>query len=138
MEPALPPLLFFDRESDARRERRLRAAVAEKPKKEKRLFCATCKHPITHQDERIAVNGGHEHRFTNPHGLRFHIGCFRRAPGCTEIGAATLEHTWFPGFAWRIALCAHCRAHLGWCFRAAEDGFHGLITNRLTCVGGGR
>ena len=135
MESALPSLLFFDPDSDAARQQRLAVKPAEKPKQEKRLFCAACRHPVTRQDERIQVHGGHEHRFANPHGVHFRIACFREAGGCAAVGAATLEYTWFAGYAWRIALCAHCRAHLGWRFESAGEHFHGLIIDRLTSIG---
>ncbi|KAK3707433.1 hypothetical protein QZH41_011906, partial [Actinostola sp. cb2023] len=29
-------------------------------------------------------------------------------------GKENLEHSWFPEFAWRIATCPQCGAHLGW------------------------
>lgn len=33
----------------------------------------------------------------------------------TELnGGASTEFTWFPGYAWTIALCAACKAHVGW------------------------
>lgn len=135
MELTLSPLLFFDPQSEKKRREDADTRLAEKPKREKRLFCAACRYPVTHQDERIPVQGGHEHRFTNPHGLSFHIGCFREAGGCAAVGAATLEYTWFAGYAWRIALCVHCHAHLGWRFETAGEYFHGLIIDRLTSIG---
>jgi hypothetical protein len=130
-----PTLLFFDPQAEENKKPAVKRIADTKPKKEKRLFCAACRHPVTHQDERIPVQGAHEHRCTNPHGITYRIGCFRVAPGCTAIGAATTEYTWFPGYAWRIALCANCRAHLGWRFQSQEDYFHGLIMARLTSVG---
>jgi hypothetical protein len=77
------------------------------------------------------VQGGHEHRFTNPHGVTYHIGCYREAAGCSIVGESTMKFTWFPGYAWRVALCANCRTHLGWRFESPGGGFHGLILNRL-------
>lgn len=136
MATACVPAFFF---FDPRTEKQTGAAVkirgGAKPKKEKRLFCAACRHPVTHQDERIPVQGGHEHTFTNPHGIIYHIGCFHDAAGCAPVGEATKEFTWFSGYAWRIVLCAHCRAHLGWRFQSDGDYFHGLITARLTSAG---
>jgi len=81
------------------------------------------------------VQGAHEHRCTNPHNITYHIGCFREATGCAVSGEATTEYTWFPGYAWRIALCANCHAHLGWRFQSRDDYFHGLIMARLTSAG---
>ncbi|XP_022788151.1 uncharacterized protein LOC111328060 isoform X3 [Stylophora pistillata] len=26
------------------------------------------------------------------------------------------EHSWFPGYAWRVAVCPQCGAHMGWSF----------------------
>ncbi len=135
MELAVADWLLFDPLVEKKRREDTDNRLAEKTKKEKRLFCAACRRPVTHQDERIHVQGGHEHRFTNPHGISYHIGCFREADGCTAIGEATLEYTWFRGYAWRIALCRHCRVHLGWRFENAGEYFHGLISDRLTSAG---
>lgn len=130
-------LLFFDPERESARERRVRAGSEARPRREERLYCATCRHPITRQDERISVQGGAEHVFTNPYGLTFHIACFREAAGCRATGTATAEHTWFPGYRWRIALCAACDTHLGWRYDSSTDRFHGLIIDRLTSRGSG-
>jgi hypothetical protein len=131
----VPALLFFDPVTEDDGKEKAKAKPDARPKKEKRLFCATCRHPVTHQDERISVQGGHEHRFTNPHGIAYHIGCFREAAGCAVAGEATTEFTWFSGYAWRIATCAHCQMHLGWCFQSGADYFHGLIVDRLISTG---
>ena len=131
----VPALLFFDPVTDANGKEKAKAMPDARPKKEKRLFCAACRHPITHQDERIMVQGGHEHTFTNPQGMTYHIGCFREAAGCAPSGEATVEFTWFRGYAWRIAYCAHCHVHLGWRFQSDADYFHGLIVNRLISAG---
>lgn len=131
----VPALLCFDPQAEENKKSAVKRSANANPKKEKRLFCAACRHLVTHQDERIPVQGGHEHRFTNPHGITYHIGCFREAAGCSVIGAATMEYSWFPGYAWRIALCANCHAHLGWRFQSEDDYFHGLIVARLTSTG---
>ena len=135
MEMTIAGWLFFDPHSEKKRRESVDTRLAEKTKKEKRLFCSTCRHPVTHQDDRVAVQGGHEHTFTNPHGVTYHIGCFREAAGCAGVGEATTEYTWFKGYAWRIDLCAQCQAHLGWRFQSGTDYFHGLIVNRLISTG---
>lgn len=135
MELALLPWLFFDPEREGETGTRAQTRAKENEKLEKRLFCAACKLPVTDQNQRIAMLGAHAHSCVNPHGLMFHIGCFREAPGCRIDGEATAEHTWFPGHTWRIAYCARCRTHLGWQFEASDGGFYGLIINRLTSAG---
>ncbi len=103
------------------------------PKKDERLYCSACGFPITRAQARIAVNGAHEHQFTNPHGIRFRVGCYEEAPGCRPRGAATDEHTWFPGYAWRVTVCASCQQHLGWDFNGPNAGrFFALIVDRLS------
>jgi len=75
--------------------------------------------------------GEHAHTFTNPHGLRFRIGCFADVTGCLVEGEPTTYWTWFPGYAWQMENCGSCRTHLGWRFRAPQHLFHGLILDRL-------
>lgn len=100
----------------------------------KRLLCHRCANPITHPAARISVSGSHQHRFTNPNGQTFAIGCFAKAPGCSLEGRAWSEHSWFPGYRWRVALCARCSNHLGWRFQA-DDRFFGLILDQLRPAG---
>ena len=92
----------------------------------------SCAAAITSQRHRIAVHGSHEHRFVNPAGFLFHIGCFAEAIGCAIVGPSSLEYPWFPGYAWRFALCGQCGRHLGWHFRSdGSEGFFGLILDRM-------
>lgn len=97
------------------------------------LLCAACGHRVTYESERIPVAGSHYHTHTNPAGIVYHIGCFRYAPGCSMLGRATQEHTWFSGYRWQIAVCANCGEHLGWLFQNGSE-FHGLITARLASL----
>ena len=100
----------------------------------KRLLCRRCANPITSMAAQIPVSGSHQHRFSNPAGQSFHIGCFSKAPGCALQGRACSEHSWFPGYRWTVALCARCGNHLGWRFQA-DDGFFGLILAQLRPAG---
>ncbi len=100
--------------------------------KGRRLLCSACGNAITTQDQGFSVNGSHEHTHTNPHGITYHIGCFRQASGCGHVGPATDEYTWFPGYRWQVAVCGNCGEHVGWLFRGSGgDSFHGLILARL-------
>lgn len=107
-----------------------RRAAAEEA--EEAIVCAACGHTVTFARHRISVQGSHEHRFMNPAGFLYHIGCFAEAPGAAPWGPESLEYPWFAGFAWRIAHCGGCGVQLGWAFRSAEGiAFFGLILDRL-------
>lgn len=114
------------------------AITSRAPAREKReIVCATCAHTITTVEARISVLDGHEHRFMNPAGLLFHIGCFAEAPGCLVIGPPSDEYPWFPGHSWRLALCAACAQHLGWHFQPrGGSGFFGLCLDRVRVADG--
>lgn len=96
------------------------------------IRCRQCRNVITSPDERIIIQGSHQHTFANPHGIVFEIGCFRNVKGCGYIGPSSNEFSWFSGFSWRVVVCVACLAHLGWLFDSpAKDSFHGLILNHL-------
>lgn len=96
------------------------------------LVCRQCLARITPESARIIVDGTHGHVFCNPHGLVFEIGCFSQAPGCGQQGPYVDEFSWFPGHAWRIALCGGCGTLMGWRYRSSEGtGFWGLILSQL-------
>ncbi|XP_076242249.1 E3 ubiquitin ligase component cereblon [Calliopsis andreniformis] len=51
------------------------------------------------------------------------------------------EYTWFPGYAWVIAACKNCHAHMGWEFRAVQRNlkpkvFWGLARKSLKSIEG--
>ena len=99
------------------------------------LYCAACGAAITNLSARTLAGGSHSHHFTNPFGIRFHVGCFSVAPGCSVLGPGQHADTWFAGYLWRIAACAECSKHLGWWFERAADAeapaFYGLILPHL-------
>lgn len=96
------------------------------------LLCVFCKNRITSVEEGITVDGKHQHILINPAGESFRVGCFGAAVGCRGVGSAAIEHTWFAGFRWKIAVCLLCGVQLGWHYQdAAGWSFHGLILNRL-------
>jgi hypothetical protein len=99
------------------------------------IVCAHCGHAITSDAERIAIQQSHQHRFMNPVGTLFHIGCFGRAPGCAVIGAPSDDYPWFAGYSWQLALCGGCAGHLGWWFQSPDGGFFGLRLDQLRAGG---
>ncbi len=96
-----------------------------------RLRCATCRAVLSRNPERISMLGAHRHHCINPHGFHYEIGCFRRVENCRDNGANVSRDTWFPGYAWRVQVCARCGAHVGWRFEASSDAFYGLILSRI-------
>lgn len=135
MTLAIASLYFFDPANAGERQRREAQKSENARRRESHLYCARCQHVVTDATQRIEVNGASAHTCTNPHGITFHITCFRTAPGCTAPGASTTEYTWFAGYAWRIAYCGQCGTHLGWLFTSSAEGFYGLIVDRLTSAG---
>ena len=98
--------------------------------KEKRLLCRFCLEPVTDNSQKTTSLGRFVHCRTNPAGFTFEFGCYADAPGCSTVGEATTEHTWFPGHSWKLAVCRSCGEHLGWSFRG-DASFYGLILDRL-------
>jgi|HubBroStandDraft_6_1064221.scaffolds.fasta_scaffold584770_2 hypothetical protein len=93
--------------------------------------CAACGRVLAKKSDRIAVEGSHEHAFVNPVGVEYRIRCFRDAEGTAGAGEESTFFSWFPGYAWRVALCRGCGAHVGWGFRRDAQGFHALIADRV-------
>jgi len=97
----------------------------------KRLFCSSCKLPITFKEAEIEVNGKSHYTFFNPHGLVFDLTCFSMADGCSVRGVPTTEFSWFPGFSWQVSTCNRCKKHLGWMFSDETNVFFALILREL-------
>ncbi|MEE8059210.1 MAG: cereblon family protein [Pseudomonadales bacterium] len=96
------------------------------------LLCRCCNAAITRSSEKIEIGISHHYRFTNPAGISYSIGCFRNASGCSIVGAATDEESWFGGYKWQMAICSECQEHLGWYYQnRRERFFFGLIQDRL-------
>jgi len=105
--------------------------VKTKNEDKKEILCSFCNHPVTDFDMQISVNHSHQHIFANPHGLVFEIGCYKNAKGCKTVSSFSTEFTWFPGYAWKIAVCNSCSSHLGWRFISSDHSFYGLILEKL-------
>ena len=130
----LPILLFEER---GKGETELDLDLDQDTHERKLLVCAECSAPITSDEDRIEKRGSHQHRFFNPYGIVYGIGCFGEAPGCRDEGDSSSQFSWFPNYLWRVTCCGRCGVHLGWHFFAADAaGFHGLILERLAAGGG--
>lgn len=95
------------------------------------ILCRKCGNPITTSDCNIAVNEQYMHKFSNPEGVIYEIGCFSSADGCFIDGDPTLNHTWFEDFRWNYSFCSRCFTHLGWHYQRGDERFFGLILDHL-------
>lgn len=81
------------------------------------LVCKRCGAEISSRDALFCMDGETVSRvFSNPHGVLHEILTVLHVQGIVLEGPPTTEFTWFPGYAWEVAYCAQCRAHLGWEF----------------------
>eukprot|EP00047_Mylnosiga_fluctuans_P019917 m.87431 g.87431 ORF g.87431 m.87431 type:complete len:166 (+) comp8317_c0_seq1:510-1007(+) len=105
------------------------------------IVCADCQGTICSLSQVFAlVPTGAQGTYVNPHGAIHRTITLRGVDGgdLRLVGRYCAESSWFPGYAWRIAHCKGCGAHLGWRFRPAEPGqeldppyFYGLTMSAL-------
>jgi hypothetical protein len=98
--------------------------------------CIACGTLITHSDRLILIGGTNRHLFVNPAGMECDFYTFQSSPGAIAVGGATEVHTWFSGYAWRMAFCRQCGQHLGWYYEAIlkskrPGGFWGIIVSHV-------
>ncbi|KAF8069542.1 Crbn [Scenedesmus sp. PABB004] len=107
------------------------------------LACGGCAAPLAGTGDALGMTagGGIAGTFVNAHGYVHELVTLCRvAPGSVMLeGRPETAHSWFPGFAWTIAHCGACGAHLGWRFTAARAGlspraFWGLRRAALVCT----
>ncbi len=123
--------LAFDKDSPWQPEKQNQSESDTALEEQPGIFCAHCQSWLASHTESIEMSGAHRHHFTNPAGLSFEIALYRQA-ACQQYGGKSIEHTWFPGYHWQVAICAQCHQHLGWLFqRAHSPAFYGLITDRI-------
>jgi hypothetical protein len=108
------------------------AQRASETREESWVRCSACGRALTPARARTDVEGQHVHTFVNPAGFEYTIRCFADAPGCTGAGEESTFWSWFRGFAWRMAACGGCGAHVGWSFRKESSVFWGLVADRIT------
>ncbi|XP_046970638.1 protein cereblon-like [Vanessa cardui] len=99
------------------------------------LCCSSCAVEIARREHIFAMSSEGVHsNYTNLGGYMHDIVTVSRASNTELSGAPSAEFSWFPGYAWTIALCAACLAHVGWRFDAQRRGlrpqqFYGLCRN---------
>ncbi|GBG00324.1 hypothetical protein Rsub_13032 [Raphidocelis subcapitata] len=84
-----------------------------------RVACAGCRSVLASSRDLFGSTGdGAGGAFVNPHGHVHDLVTFKSVTprAVTLHGQPTAEFSWFPGYTWQIAVCAHCGEHLGWRF----------------------
>ena len=85
------------------------------------LACTRCGLPICHHEQLFHMSSeGPVSAFVNPGGVVHETATFYKASNLVLVGPKSEEHSWFPGYAWTIALCAGCQGHIGWRFTAVS------------------
>ena len=98
--------------------------------------CSSCGTLITYSDRLFSVSGSNRHLFVNPAGVECDFYTFIDCPGAVALGITTEDHTWFPGYRWRMAFCRLCGQHLGWHYEAMTElkrpsEFWGILVSHL-------
>ncbi|KAJ8285755.1 hypothetical protein GJAV_G00030570 [Gymnothorax javanicus] len=99
------------------------------------LLCRSCGHEVASSSDvrYIASRLALSHRnntmigqrratvqlFENPNGFQFEVVTFMRAD-VLKHWPADARFSWYPGYAWTVATCPRCSAHLGWAFQPTE------------------
>ena len=60
--------------------------------------------------------------YINPFGYLHEVITVLEAQQLVVIGTPSTLNSWFAGYAWRMAFCAGCGAHLGWRFSTVAPG----------------
>jgi hypothetical protein len=97
----------------------------DETKKQKRreesicLSCSSCSAPLSALASLVAMSDeGAGGAYCNPAGLVHDVLTVGEVfPNAVALeGEPSAEFSWFPGYAWTVAVCVRCRKHLGWQF----------------------
>ncbi|XP_017886440.1 protein cereblon isoform X2 [Ceratina calcarata] len=90
---------------------------------DKIFVCSNCDSYIGRQSHMFPMSKeGPQGTYCNSAGIIHETVTLYHAQGLTLSGSPpSLEYTWFPGYAWTIAMCSHCYVHMGWKFTAVQN-----------------
>ncbi|KAH7429506.1 hypothetical protein KP509_09G053000 [Ceratopteris richardii] len=87
------------------------------------LNCKWCFALIANRSDILVMSGeGPVDTFVNPHGIVHETLTLFRTEGLNLVGDPETLHSWFPGYSWTLAYCRVCNAHMGWHYKAVEEG----------------
>lgn len=109
---------------------------------DKQISCGACNRPLARKKDIFNVPGseGVAGAYVNSYGSVHQTLTVKRLQDPTSVelqGRPCTQDSWFPGYAWTIAVCGTCGRHLGWKFTwvgsqrhpqgysSEDDGSHG-------------
>ncbi|XP_011062316.1 PREDICTED: protein cereblon isoform X1 [Acromyrmex echinatior] len=105
---------------------------------DKIYVCVNCESFIGRQSHMFPMNKeGPQGTYVNPGGVIHETITFYHVQGVVLNNSdPSTEYSWFPGYAWTIAICKGCRHHVGWKFTAVQSNlrpkeFWGLTRRSL-------
>lgn len=104
--------------------------------------CKRCRNPIAIYDDIFAMAKGNVNaNYCNPAGYIHETLTVKKTleNSLKMVDRPSTDFSWFPGYAWQIAVCLKCHTHLGWKFIAVVKNlrpktFFGL-SNKSLVVG---
>ncbi|BAT78365.1 hypothetical protein LR48_Vigan04g206700 [Vigna angularis] len=86
------------------------------------IRCKSCETTIAKRSDMLVMSSeGPLSAYVNPGGYVHEIMTLYKANGLSLLGPAVAEYSWFPGYAWTIAICATCKTQMGWLFTARSQ-----------------
>ena len=91
----------------------------EEKKEETRFYlCRQCSNPIANIGDEVSIGDiPIDTMQLNPHGFIHEIFTIRSAFHVIIVGSPVPADSWFPGYMWRLCICAECMLHLGWSYQ---------------------
>lgn len=100
-------------------------------------YCFGCQTQIGQQSDVFAMSiEGAQSIYVNPDGYLHDTMTLINATNLVLVSTPSTDYSWFPGYAWSIAVCANCHKHIGWQFiaqkpRLQPHKFYGLSRSSL-------
>uniref|UniRef100_A0A2C9KJ22 Protein cereblon n=1 Tax=Biomphalaria glabrata TaxID=6526 RepID=A0A2C9KJ22_BIOGL len=100
---------------------RLRFGLSVIRKSGKLLCCESCQEEIASKESVFSMSReGPLGAYVNPGGYVHEMFTVSKVQNLYNVGGSSIEHSWFPGYAWTIVQCRGCHSHMGWMFTAAK------------------
>uniref|UniRef100_A0A0B6Z8Q2 Protein cereblon n=1 Tax=Arion vulgaris TaxID=1028688 RepID=A0A0B6Z8Q2_9EUPU len=85
------------------------------------LCCDSCQEEIANKKHVFSMSReGPLGAYVNPGGHVHEMFTVLSVKNLENVGFASTEHSWFPGYAWTIVQCRGCNSHMGWMFTVAK------------------